>query len=289
VKLFTGIYNDARLLGYFLRHYRDAGVTSFYIAAAPEFADEVDRIAQLHPVTVVEDRDTAGHLLAGSAAITAMRRRYQGEDEWAIIVDLDEFVEFPEPPHRIVMQAASEGANVVRGVMYDRFSPGGTLVEVGPDDELAALYPVKAQFIRNVMGGCDHKGVLVRGQIAPAPGASHHLFEDERLCSRLLEIAHYKWTPGSVERLRAWHARIVAAGFPWEDQYQRALDHYDRHGRFAWETFGGRLSDEFIPDEPERCALCPAPLSEAEHEFSLRHFGRPLCRFHQKTQPRRAS
>ena len=35
----------------------------------------------------------------------------------------------------------------------------------------------------------------------------------------------------------------AAAGSPWDfdGEFQRVLDHYDQHGRFAWETFGGEI------------------------------------------------
>jgi len=38
-----------------------------------------------------------------------MRRRYQDPDEWAVMVDLDEFVEFPKPIFDIIADAQKEG------------------------------------------------------------------------------------------------------------------------------------------------------------------------------------
>jgi hypothetical protein len=288
MKLFTAVYNDAQLFGHFLKYYRAAGVGRFFIASAPEFAVEIERMGKFYPIQVFKDLDVGSSLLTGTEAISAMRHHHQGSDEWSLIVDLDEFIEFAEPVDVIAAKAAGEGADAVRGLLYDRFSADGRLAPVDPEMALSQIFPVKSRFIRYVMQGCDHKTVLVRGHLAPVPGRGHHLFEDERLYSKLLEISHYKWTAGAIERLRASHRRVVAAGLPWEIEYRRALDHYDRHGRFAWETFGGRLSEDFVPVVPERCADCPAPVSEAEHEYSIRQFGRPLCRLHQK-QPERAA
>ena len=35
----------------------------------------------------------------------------------------------------------------------------------------------------------------------------------------------------------------LAAKSPWDfdGEFKRVLDHYDQHGRFAWETFGGEI------------------------------------------------
>jgi hypothetical protein len=220
--------------------------------------------------------------MGGTAAVTEMRRRYQADDEWVVIVDLDEFVDFREPIDAITSTADLENADIVRGIMYDRFSADGGLADFAPDDELESVYPVKSRFFYNVMGCGDHKGVLVRGQMQSVAGVGHHLFEDERLCSKLLEISHYKWIPGALDRLRDAHRRYVEAGIPGEIEYRRALEHYARHGRFAWETFGGQLRPDFVPQVPERCTDCPAPLSEAEYRFSVDRFGKPLCRIDQK-------
>ena len=100
----------------------------------------------------------------GVNAATEMRRRYQDPDEWAVMVDLDEFVEFPKPIFDIIADAQKEGANIVQAIMYDRFSADGKPRSFDASSDLSALFPVKARFIK-VMGGADHKGVLVKGLI----------------------------------------------------------------------------------------------------------------------------
>src|SRR5437899_2376769 len=125
MKLFTVIYNDARLFGHFLRHYESAGVGRFFVASAPEFVDETQCLAKTHPIEVFEGLDVTNSLLTGTDAVCAMRRRHQSDDEWSIIVDLDEFIEFVDPIHVVVSTAERECANVVRGLLYDRFTADG--------------------------------------------------------------------------------------------------------------------------------------------------------------------
>lgn len=282
MKLFVVIYNDARLFSHFLAHYASARVTDFFIAVAPEFRSEVERYADGFNIRIFDGLDVPDSLLAGTAAISEMRRIVQRPDEWVVIVDLDEFIEFPSDIGTIIETAEREGANVVRGIMHDRFAKDGHLPEIGPDSDLSELCPITSRFIRDVAAGCDHKAALVKGHLKPAANAAHHLFQDERVCSILLEISHYKWIEGAVERLRASYQRVLDAQLPWAIEYKRALDHYDSHGCFAWREFGGQLKRYFVPEPAVTCTDCSAPISWQEHRYSVEHFRRPLCRADQK-------
>jgi Glycosyl transferase family 2 len=238
LKLFTTIYDDARLLGHFLAHYDQAGVTEFFIAVAEGHVLAVRQLMPAYRITVGEELGVADKYPFGVTAATEMRRRYQDPDEWAIVVDLDEFIEFPRPVFEIVAAAEKEDANVVQAIMYDRFSADGKPRSFEASSDLSALFPVKARFIK-AMGGADHKGVLVKGLIQPA--GNFHNWRGQVIHSEILEIAHYKWTDRIVDRIRADYQVTSRAGIPCAIEYKRVLDHYEQHGRFAWEEFGGEL------------------------------------------------
>jgi hypothetical protein len=241
MKLFTAIYDDARLLGHFLRHYDQAGVTEYFIAVAPEFVHGVETYKSAFAITVYEGLDVADSWVGGASAVSAMRDTHHADDEWAVIADLDEFIEFSPSISSIVQFAETEGANVVRGIMYDRFSADGRLIDFGPAAELSKVYPVRSRLTRDLMGGWDFKGVLVKGKLKPPPDSGHHLFVGEKICSQELEISHYKWNARAIERVRAAYEALTKAGKGWAIEYRQVLDHYDRNGRFAWEEFGGEL------------------------------------------------
>jgi Glycosyl transferase family 2 len=240
MKLFTAIQHDAQLLENFLTHYSRAGVTQFLIAIDARFEGAVAEFFRNYNIQLFRDLDVRDTVIGGVTAITQIRERHQSADEWVIIVDLDEFVEFNPSIHEIITQAELEGANVVRSIMWDRFSEDGGLVRVTSGSDLSHLFPIRARFIQNIMGGADYKGVLVKGHLKSF--AAHHLFRDEVVCSRVLELSHYKWTEGSISRLRAAHEMVAAAGRPFAAEYARVLDHFERHGRFAWEEFGGEIA-----------------------------------------------
>jgi hypothetical protein len=172
VKLFTSIYDDARLLGPFLKHYDFLGIEHFFIAVAPQLTSVVNDFSAAYNVAVFDGLDVESHFLGGTAAVSEMRRLHQADDEWVVIVDLDEFIEPAHVLKQIVAAADREASNLVRGIIYDRFSVDGRLADVCPDADLAQVFPVEARFTRNVMGGSDHKGVLVKGRLNPI--AAHH-------------------------------------------------------------------------------------------------------------------
>jgi FkbM family methyltransferase len=241
MKLFCTITDDDRLLPHFIRHYREVGVREFFFAVAPSVMRSIAQIRDRHTmdgdqctITAYDALDVANSIGGGNSAVSEMRRWHQSADEWAMIVDLDEFVEFKTSPEFITAVAEAEGANVVRGVMFDRLPRDGNLMPFYPDTDLERAYPVKARFNSVVLGAFDMKGVLVKGHLAGLN--AHHTFHHEKVASERLEISHYRWNESTIDRLR----NAVASGAPRPDQYNRAIAHYERFGRMRWDLFGGR-------------------------------------------------
>jgi hypothetical protein len=241
LKLFVCVFDDPRLLPHLLRHYERFGVTEFHIAAPLELANVIAKASRNYRIVQYNDLNAAGSFTGGTEAVTKMREIAQGPEEWAVIVDLDEFVEFPESLIKLVRRVEAENGNIVRGVMYDRFALDGQLKTFDDDSDLSALFPVRARFRRMVMGGNEMKGVLVKGQLKSH--RAHHEFHDEKSYSKVLEISHYKWNDRAIDRTKLARDMCSAAGSPWDfdGEFKRVLDHYEQHGRFAWETFGGEV------------------------------------------------
>jgi hypothetical protein len=235
LKLFTTFFfHDASLLPHFLRHYDDVGIHHFCIAAPPECESEVQRLADGYDITVVgADLSESFISVQESEPVRRLRNLYQEKSEWSLVVDLDEFVSFPDGLASTIAAAEAEGANVVTGVLYDRFSIDGKEAAVAPGTGLAEQYPVRARFIRDVMQGFDHKAVLVKGPAQSAGGTV------EKVASTTLEIEHYGWTEGTIERLTERCRALPETEVDVRMEYQRAIEHYEANGRFAWEKFGG--------------------------------------------------
>ena len=209
--------------------------------APQHLANSIDDASRNYKVIQYHDFDAAASFTGGAEAVTKMRELAQGPEEWVVIVDLDEFVEFPEPVIDLVGKVEAEGGNIARGIMYDRFAIDGQLKAFDDYSELSALFPVRARFRSVVMGGNEIKGVLVKGHLRSL--AAHHKFHDERPYSEMFDISHYKWNDRALDRTRLARDMCAAANSPWDfdGEFKRVLDHYERHGRFAWETFGGEI------------------------------------------------
>jgi Glycosyl transferase family 2 len=243
VKVFTSIFDETKLLPHFLRHYDQCGASHFYIAAPRERQQDIERLASGYRVTVC-CADVSDSYILGQAtdAVHRIRESYQGEHEWALIADLDEFVVFDRSLAEIIASAEAEGANVVRGTLYDRFSASGETIDVAPDVDLGKQFPVRAKFTKDVLLGCDVKAVLVKGRLQGTPETGQHFLLAEKVASRTLEVDHYKWTGGVLDRLRDRCQALEALGIAWRVEHQRAIEHYEAHARFAWEHFGGELT-----------------------------------------------
>jgi hypothetical protein len=247
VKLFTSVLDDTKLLPHFLRHYVRSGIADFYILAPSELADEIEALKTDYRITLsTMDRDemveSCRRGTLASKYMRAVREKYQDPDEWALIVDLDEFVDFDgESVASVIATADAEGANVVKAIMYDRFTEDGQPADIEPDADLAGQFPVRWRFVRDVKKGCDEKAVLVKGHLRPAFIGEHHRVVGERASYSMLTIDHYRWTMGSVAMLRNRSRKFREAGSGWWIEYERALEHYEIYGRFAWDEFSGEL------------------------------------------------
>jgi hypothetical protein len=265
LKLFLCIFDDPRLLPHLLKHYVPFGVTEFHIAAPPLLENYIGDASRKYKIIQYNDLNAAGSFTGGTEAVTKMRELAQGPEEWAVIVDLDEFVEFPESVTNLVRKVEAEGGNIVKGIMYDRFALDGQLRDFDDNSDLQQLFPVRARFRKMVMGGNEIKGVLVKGKLKSH--LAHHEFYDEAPYSQTLDISHYKWNDRAIDRTRLARDMCAAANSPWDfdGEFKRVLDHYEQHGRFAWETFGG----EIVGRPPEK------PTARRVANWMKRFFGRP--------------
>jgi hypothetical protein len=235
MKLFVAIYDDYCLLPHFITHYRTLGIDRFHIAADPAVAAAVRHGVRSVDAVVRDDLDVVDSFQGGAKAVTQMRLDYTRDDEWALIADLDEFVELDRSLAETIAIAETEAANVVRGRMIDRVSADGSLPDIGEDTDVWTTFPRQCRLTSQLQGSVDHKGVLVRGHLSSA--MAHHEFAGEVLSRQEVKVHHFKWNSRAESRIRQAMEMAKAAGISWWPEYLRILDHLGEHGRIRWEDF----------------------------------------------------
>jgi hypothetical protein len=242
MKLFVAIAEHATLLPHFLRHYRDVGVTRFFISVDAALEDGIAPMVKGFPVEIVRGLDTAESIEGGTEAVSRMRAMFADPHEWVVLTDLDEFQVHPDGVSETAAAADAEGANVVRGYMVDRVARDGTLKPVHADDDLSELFPERCFITILLQGGIAHKCALVKGHLqsgrtADGLSLAHHHMQDERIASRAIEVRHFKWNAEAMQRMQLAIGRTQAAGLSFWVEYERVLQHLRANGRLRWEEF----------------------------------------------------
>lgn len=242
MKLFVAITGHATLLPHFLRHYKDVGVSDFFISVEGGLESQARHIASGFPVHLIDGLDASESIEGGTASVSRMREAFADPDEWVVIADLDEFQLHPLGLVATAAAADAENANVVRGRVVDRVATDGLLKAIGPDDDLWRLFPEACYVTARLQGGLSYKCALVKGHLESGHdeeglSLAHHHMMGERVASISVDIHHFKWNAEVIERMAVAITRTRAAGQPFWVEYERVLEHLRRNGRLRWEDF----------------------------------------------------
>jgi hypothetical protein len=242
MKLFVAIAGHATLLPHFLRHYSDAGVSRFFISVERDLEEQARQFASGFPVHLIGGLDASESIEGGTAAVSRMRMEFAGTNEWVVVTDLDEFQLHPHGLIATVAAADAEDANVVRGHLVDRVATDGQLKPIGPEDDLAQLFPQTCYVTARLQGGLSYKCALVKGHLKSGRtehglSLGHHHMMGERVASESVDIHHFKWNAEVLDRMAVAIARTRAAGQPFWVEYERVREHLRRNGRLRWEDF----------------------------------------------------
>ena len=71
----------------------------------------VANVSRSYSVIQYNDLNVAGSFTGSAEAVTKMRELAQGREEWVVIVDLDEFVEFPSRVTDLIAKVEAEGGS----------------------------------------------------------------------------------------------------------------------------------------------------------------------------------
>jgi hypothetical protein len=240
----TALGNDLALLPHWIKHYGGMGAKMVVmLACGGAVPDTVD----LH------DADVTYASMPESIAMGKWQHYPQLEklcamgikdDDWLIVADLDEMMEFPRRIAPVTpVQAAIDACErrklpCVYGHFVDMVAADGSLPPVLADKPLAEQFPVETRLTEMVLGGGTQKVMLMRPNVTIYEG--HHYAAEKIGGPRLYpdipfgelgqyKVRHYKWKSNLREHIL--HCMSFAnCAESWRKEMQTALNYLDSHG-----------------------------------------------------------
>ncbi|MCI5141046.1 MAG: hypothetical protein D3909_04820 [Candidatus Electrothrix sp. ATG1] len=227
------IGRDIRLLEQNLQHYLSLGVERVFLSvhAYGDKGEKVlretsSRVKNKKYKTEIVDIHRGKDIEDGQRCRRIMRNNCQKED-WVIVADLDEFIQFPVPPFDIVNFCEKNRYDYITGRFLDRIGAEGNLPVLLPDQPVWDCFPIGVRLTREVAKGCDRKVTLTRAWIELDDG-HHHAKQGRECpaneCSSI--VHHFKWDASSIDKCQYMKELHQSTGKPWGHEYQRILDFF---------------------------------------------------------------
>ncbi len=151
------------------------------------------------------------------------------DDDWIVLVDYDELVEFPASLPAFAHQLEQRECNAAGGVLVDRFAEHYHLAEIKEGPPIWDQFPIQARFTKDVVRGFDGKICLFRNYIEVNLG--HHAVvgtrrEPTKFSHHRLRVHHFKWDSTLEPKLRMRREQFKAdiERYHWHEEPDRILE-----------------------------------------------------------------
>ena len=202
MKMFTSIYDDASMLPHFLQHYPGLGVSQFFILIIGGIANRL-----LPAIQFAINRDVDVKTIVGPEAYTPkadldarvdLVHKNCRPDEWRMIADLDELVQYGVPIEALIESAILIGADHVESKMVDRITQSGDLAQID-GRSIWSQFPSERDFNNEFIFGCARKIHMFKGDAVLTPGCHHAYTRAPGI--NIGKSNHFRWTTKLPERL----------------------------------------------------------------------------------------
>jgi glycosyltransferase involved in cell wall biosynthesis len=224
LKLVSHVNGDSDLIEAWLKYYLHLGVDHFHLVVHGD-QDENSRLHAIqnsYPITIEDIYGGAFHIDEKKSRLNAVLARHI--DQWMLLVDSDEFVEFPyQDIPQTIRQLEIAQANLMHAPMLQRLTGDGSLETPPVIDDPFGLFPhcsvdlyrrmgVKGDIFkfplffcasetRLAEGGNHHPPLGLEPRSASLRGVTHH-FKFRRCVSQRLESrihSEHPWRHESVQ------------------------------------------------------------------------------------------
>jgi hypothetical protein len=233
VHLTTVVGSYVKVLPHMLAHYRDLGVTSFFVnihsyATPDPVLEEVKQITREFGCDIASL--TVGDWQREQAGIYARsRRRYP--NDWYILADQDELQVYPRDLLSIINECDSKGYDYISGAFVDRISADGTFPDVEYGRPLWSQFPLGGFISYPMLGADPRKVVAAKGYVDLTAG--QHIALNGQACpieEYYVQVHHFKYVKNLVDRLAARAQLLRQQNLPQWVESQRFVSYYNAHG-----------------------------------------------------------
>lgn len=221
------------VLPFMLEHYREQGVEVFHpnvhmFHPADPILEDVRRVTDKFGCEIGDRLIGEWELLQEDALIETMRRY---PDDWCVLADQDEFQMYPDSLQSMLAYCDRKGYDCVTGSFVDRLAADGGFPALDETRPIAEQFPLGGILSYTVLGAEPRKIIAAKGRV--------HVLKGQHFASKctpcpvdefFIEIHHYKWTAGVVDRLRKRAVNNRAINLPYWIESQRFVNYVDANG-----------------------------------------------------------
>lgn len=233
LKLISHVNGDSDLIEAWLKYYRRLGVEHFHLIlhGPPEENEHLLSFKDSFPIVIEDEYEGAFECEQKKNRLDALLARFT--DQWIILVDSDEFVEFPYRSIPDTIQALGRaGANLMAAPMLQRITIDGSLdsplviedpFEVFPlcSVDLYRRVGIKAEIFKFPLFFCTSGMTLLEeGNHNPPLG------NEPREANILGVTHHFKFRRTAPQRL----ARRINSSHPFRQESLELRKYLERHG-----------------------------------------------------------
>jgi hypothetical protein len=224
---------DLYIIPQFIDHYKSLGITDFRIIVHAETEEKTKeginllRRCGVEPYYVWVDtyiEENRNKILNSThEKITT---------KWVITVDGDEFLELNSIEFKdLLMEMDSKNYELAEAVMVDRIGTKDTIEKAS----LWEQYPFESNITETVVKGYTRKIFLFQPYKYWEGVGGHYVTNKitgdngrDKLHPRLFKLAHFKWTPTVVKRIKSKY--VAYKGKPWITELDRTIEFIENGG-----------------------------------------------------------
>lgn len=233
ITLVTVVGRTVTVLPQMLRHYQSLGVDAISVNVNmrdrddPVFEEAVaiagDAGADVDSVTIGPWTTRVNPAIYHS--VRAVR-----SSDWFILADQDELQTYPADLRDLLKDADARGYEYLEGAFVDRLAKDGTFAAIEPAQGLFEQFPLGGFLSLPLLAAAPWKVVAVKAHIVVGSGQHTASGLGQPIEECFVQVHHFKWIKGVIERLRERMEHRRSLGEPHWEECARFLAYCDQHG-----------------------------------------------------------